>query len=70
MINTAGLFRCKAGMMKAGFPNRYDRPEYGRAQYGIRLLPWQGHIAAIIDVDRRRSTAPVPGQLLRKPAPI
>jgi EthD domain len=41
MIKTLGFFRKKPGMTRAAFVDRYENPEYGHAQFAMKLCPWQ-----------------------------
>lgn len=41
MIKTLGLFRKKPGMTRDAFVDRYENPDYGHAQFAIKLCPWQ-----------------------------
>lgn len=41
MIKTVGLFTKRPGMDREAFIDRYESPEYGHAQFAIRLCPWQ-----------------------------
>lgn len=41
MYKVLGLFTRKPGMTKAAFVDRYESPEYGHAQFAIKLCPWQ-----------------------------
>ncbi len=41
MFKVLGLFVRKPGMTKEAFVDRYESPEYGHAQFAIRLCPWQ-----------------------------